>query len=136
MLFVCVENAGRSQMAEAFAKKHGMNARSAGTIPSAQINPTVVDAMRERGIDISSNQPKILTPELIRDARLVVTMGCSIEEACPKPIVAQMQRKLIEWHLEDPKGKPLGEVRKIRDEIESKVRDLSTSTEVLHLLSS
>jgi len=123
-------------MAEAFAKKHGMNARSAGTIPSARINPTVVDAMRERGIDISSNQPKILTPELIRDARLVVTMGCSIEEACPKPIVAQMQRKLIEWHLEDPKGKPLGEVRNIRDEIESKVRDLSTSTEVLHLLSS
>ncbi|TMI49492.1 arsenate reductase ArsC [Candidatus Bathyarchaeota archaeon] len=136
VLFVCVENAGRSQMAEAFAKKHGMNARSAGTIPSAQINPTVVDAMRERGIDISSNQPKILTPELIRDARLVVTMGCSIEEACPKPIIAQMQKKLIEWHLEDPKGKPLGEVRKIRDEIESKVRDLSTSTEVLHLLSS
>ncbi len=136
VLFVCVENAGRSQMAEAFAKKHGMNARSAGTIPCARINPTVVDAMRERGIDISSNQPKILTPELIRDARLVVTMGCSIEEACPKPIVAQMQKKLIEWHLEDPKGKPLGEVRKIRDEIESKVRDLSTSTEVLHLLSS
>ena len=136
VLFVCVENAGRSQMAEAFAKKHGMNARSAGTIPSARINPTVVDAMRERGIDISSNQPKILTPELIRDARLVVTMGCSIEEACPKPIIAQMQKKLIEWHLEDPKGKPLGEVRKIRDEIESKVRDLSTSTEVLHLLSS
>src|SRR5207302_3638470 len=56
--------------------------------------------------------------ELIRDARLVVTMGCSIEEACPKPIVAQMQKKLIEWHLEDPKGKPLGEVRKIRDERE------------------
>jgi len=136
VLFVCVENAGRSQMAEAFAKKHGMNARSAGTIPSAQINPTVVDAMRERGIDISSNQPKILTPELIRDARLVVTMGCSIEEACPKPIIAQMRKKLIEWHLEDPKGKPLEEVRKIRDEIESKVRDLSTSTEVLHLLSS
>jgi len=123
-------------MAEAFAKKHGMNARSAGTIPSARINPTVVDAMRERGIDISSNQPKILTPELIRDARLVVTMGCSIEEACPKPIIAQMRKKLIEWHLEDPKGKPLEEVRKIRDEIESKVRDLSTSTEVLHLLSS
>ena len=136
VLFVCVENAGRSQMAEAFAKKHGMNARSAGTIPSARINPTVADAMRERGIDISSNQPKILTPELIRDARLVVTMGCSIEEACPKPIIAQMRKKLIEWHLEDPKGKPLGEVRKIRDEIESKVRDLSTSTEVLHLLSS
>ena len=136
VLFVCVENAGRSQMAEAFAKKHGMNARSAGTIPSARINPTVVDAMRERGIDISSNQPKILTPELIRDARLVVTMGCSIEEACPKPIVAQMQKKLIEWDLEDPKGKPLEGVRKIRDEIESKVAELSKSTETLHASSS
>src|SRR5207245_11101683 len=123
-------------MAEAFAKKHGMNARSAGTIPSARINPTVVNAMRERGIDISSNQPKILTPELIRGARLVVTLGCSIEEACPKPIVAQMQKKQIEWHLEDPKGKPLGAVRKIRDEIESKIRNSSTSTEALHLLPS
>ena len=83
ILFVCVENAGRSQMAEAFAKKHGMNAQSAGTIPSTRINPTVVNVMRERGIDISSNQPKTLTPKLIRDATLVVTMGCSIEEACP-----------------------------------------------------
>jgi protein-tyrosine-phosphatase len=123
-------------MAEAFAKKHGMNAQSAGTIPSTRIDLTVVDAMRERGIDISSNQPKTLTPELIRDARLIVTMGCSIEEACPKPIIAQMQKKLIEWHLEDPKGKPLEEVRKIRDEIESKVAELSRSTEVLHPLSS
>jgi protein-tyrosine-phosphatase len=123
-------------MAEAFAKKHGMNPQSAGTIPSTRIDLTVVDAMRERGIDISSNQPKTLTPELIRDARLIVTMGCSIEEACPKPIIAQMQKKLIEWHLEDPKGKPLEEVRKIRDEIESKVAELSRSTEVLHPLSS
>jgi arsenate reductase (thioredoxin) len=125
VLFVCVENAGRSQMAEAFAKKHGMNARSAGTIPSTLINPTVVDVMYERGIDISSNHPKTLTPELIRDASLVVTMGCSIE-ACPKPIIAQMQKKLIEWHLDDPKGKPLEEVRRIRDEIEHKIDQLST----------
>src|SRR5437016_11880960 len=123
-------------MAEAFAKKHGMNARSAGTIPSARSQPNVADAMRERGIDISSNQPKILAPELIRDARLVVTMGCSIEEACPKPIIAQMQKKLIEWDLEDPKGKPLEGVRKIRDEIESKVAELSESKEILHALSS
>jgi len=136
MLFVCVENVGRSQMAEAFAKKHGMNAQSAGTIPSTRIHPTLVEVMRERGIDISFNHPKTLTPELIRDASLVVTMGFSIEEACPKPIIAQMQKKLIEWHLEDPKGKPLEEVRKTRDEIESKVRDLSTSTEVLRAMSS
>ena len=125
VLFVCVENAGRSQMAEALAKKHGMNAQSAGTIPSTRINPTVVDVMRERAIDISANQPKTLTPELIRDARLVVTMGCSIEEACPKPIITHMQKKLVEWHLEDPKGRSLEEVRKIRDEIEQKIMELT-----------
>ena len=136
VLFVCIENAGRSQMAEAFAKKHGMNAQSAGTIPSTRINPIVVDEMRERGIDISSSHPKTLTPELIRDASLVVAMGCSIEEACPKPIIAQMQKKLIEWDLKDPKGKPLEGVRKIRDEIESKVAELSKSTETLHASSS
>ncbi len=111
-------------MAEAFAKKHGMNAQSAGTIPSTRINPTVVDVMRERGIDISSNHPKTLTPELIRDASLVVTMGCSIKEACPKPMIAQMQKKLVEWDLEDPKGKSLEEVRKIRDEIERRIMEL------------
>ncbi len=111
-------------MAEAFAKKHGMNAKSAGTIPSTRINTTVVEVMRERGIDISSNHPKTLTPELIRDAGLVVTMGCSIEEACPKPIIAQMQKKLVEWHIEDPKGRSLEEVRRIRDEIERKIVEL------------
>jgi len=111
VLFVCVENAG-------------MSAQSAGTNPSARINPTVVDVMRERGMDVSSNQPKSLTPELIRDASLVVTMGCSIEEACPKPIIAQMQKKLVEWHLEDPKGRSLEEVREIRDEIERKIMEL------------
>ena len=124
VLFVCIENVGRSQMAEAFSKKHLMDAQSAGTMPSTRINPTVVDVMRERGIDISSNHPKTLTPELIRDAGLVVTMGCSIEEACPKPIIAQMEKKRVEWHVEDPKGRSLEEVRKIRDEIERKILDL------------
>ena len=124
VLFVCVENAGRSQMAEAFAKRHGLNAESAGTIPSQRINPLVIQAMQERNIDISKKPSKDLTPDLIRDASLVVTMGCSIEEACPRPIIAQMQKKLVEWHLEDPKGKSLVEVRKIRDEIERKIIDL------------
>ena len=124
ILFVCVENAGRSQMAEAFAKKHGLNAQSAGTIPSTKINPTVVEVMRERGIDISSNHPKPLTTDLIQNAALVVTMGCSIEDACPKPLIAQMQKKLVEWHLEDPKGRPLGDVKRIRDEIERKIMEL------------
>jgi protein-tyrosine-phosphatase len=80
--------------------------------------------MRERGIDISFNRPKTLTPELIRDASIVVTMGCSLVEACPKPIIAQMQKKLVEWHLEDPKGRSLEEVRKIRDDIEHKIMEL------------
>jgi arsenate reductase (thioredoxin) len=111
-------------MAEAFAKKEGMNAMSAGTIPSTRINPTVVDMMRERGVDISSNRPKTLTSDLIRDASFVVTMGCSIEEACPKPMIAQMQKKLFEWLLEDPKGRSLEEVRRIRDEIERKIKEL------------
>jgi len=115
-------------MAEAFARKHGMNAQRSGTIPSARINPTVVDAMRERGTDISSNHPKTLTAELIREASLIVTMGCSIEEACPKPIIAQMQKKLVEWHIEDPKGRSLEEVRKIRDEIEHKIMQLPTQS--------
>ncbi|HYY92574.1 MAG TPA: arsenate reductase ArsC [Candidatus Dormibacteraeota bacterium] len=130
-MFVCVENAGRSQMAEAFARKHGMNAHSAGMIPSKTINPVVVEAMKERGIDISSNHPKTLTPELIRGAGIIVTMGCSIEEACPKPMIAQMQKKLMEWHLEDPKGKPLGEVRRIRDEIEQKITELARTMKPL-----
>jgi len=123
-------------MAEAFARKHGLNAQSAGTIPSSKINPIIVQSMIERAIDISNNNPKTLTPEMIERASLVITMGCSIEEACPKPIIAQMQKKLIEWHLEDPKGKPLEEVRKIRDEVENKVAELSKSEEILHALPS
>jgi len=123
-------------MAEAFARKHGLNAQSAGTIPSSKINPIIVQSMIERAIDISNNNPKTLTPEMIERVSLVITMGCSIEEACPKPIIAQMQKKLIEWHLEDPKGKPLEEVRKIRDEVENKVAELSKSKEILHALPS
>ncbi len=123
-------------MAEAFARKHGLNAQSAGTIPSSKINPIMVQSMMERAIDISNNNPKTHTPEMIERASLVITMGCSIEEACPKPIIAQMQKKLIEWHLEDPKGKTLGEVRKIRDEVENKVAELSKSKEILHALPS
>lgn len=125
VLFVCVENAGRSQMAEAFARKRGLNASSAGTVPSSKVNPVVVEAMRERGIEIGTNSPKMLTSEMINHASLVVTMGCSVEEACPRPMLAQMQKKLVDWDLPDPKGKPIEEVRKIRDEIERRVTDLS-----------
>ncbi len=126
VLFVCVENAGRSQMAEAFARKYGISAASAGTIPSDKVNLSVVQVMKEVGIDLSLVSPKMLTVEMIQQADLVITMGCSVEAVCPRPILVQMQRKLVDWNLEDPKGKPVEKVRSIRDEIERKVRDLST----------
>ncbi|HME19575.1 MAG TPA: arsenate reductase ArsC [Nitrososphaerales archaeon] len=128
ILFVCVENAGRSQIAEAFAKRYGLDAASAGTIPSAGVNPAVVLAMKEKGIDLSSNRPRALTSQMINEACLVVTMGCSVEAACPKPMLAKMQKKLVDWDLEDPKGKPLEEVRRIRDAIEGRVKDLAAGT--------
>jgi arsenate reductase len=126
--FVCVENAGRSQMAQAFAEKYGLKASSAGTVPAARVDPTAVDAMKEKGIDISKNVPKTLTPEMINRASLVVTMGCSVEEVCPRPMLAQMQKKLVDWNLKDTKGKPLEEVRGMRDEIEQRVKDLLNAT--------
>ncbi|HXQ93467.1 MAG TPA: arsenate reductase ArsC [Nitrososphaerales archaeon] len=125
ILFVCVENAGRSQMAQAFAEKYGLNSSSAGTMPSEKINEAVVAAMKEKGIDLSSNKPKLLTIEMINRAALVITMGCSVADVCPKPILAQMQKKLIDWELEDPKGKPFEDVRRIRDDIERRVRELA-----------
>ena len=129
ILFVCVENAGRSQMAQAFAEKLGMKAQSAGTIPSSRVNPVVVEAMRERGIDLSRRSPRILTADMIGNARLVVTMGCSVEEAYPKPMLAAMQKKLVDWQLDDPKGRPIGEVRRIRDEIEKRVRKIAQESD-------
>jgi len=124
VLFVCVENAGRSQMAEAFARQYGADAVSAGTIPSEKVNPVVVEAMKERGINLSDYKPKMLTDKMVEDADYVVTMGCRAVDVCPKPLVVKMEKKLIDWHIEDPKGKPIEEVRKIRSEIESNVVDL------------
>jgi len=124
VLFICVENAGRSQMAEAFARQYGADAISAGTVPSTSVNPIVVEAMNERGINLSTYKPKMLTDNMIEDADYVVTMGCRAQDVCPKPLVVKMQKKLIDWHIDDPKGKPIEEVRKIRTEIESKVIDL------------
>jgi protein-tyrosine-phosphatase len=125
ILFVCVENAGRSQMAQAFAEKIGLKASSAGTVPSSHVSPVVVEAMRERGIDLSRKTPKMLTSEMISGARLVVTMGCSVEEACPRPMLAAMQKKLVDWHLDNPKGRSIEEVRGIRNEIERRVRKIA-----------
>jgi arsenate reductase len=112
-------------MAQAFGEKYGLKSSSAGTVPSGRVNPVVVEVMKEKGIDISRNAPKMLTPEMINRAGLVVTMGCSVAEVCPKPMLAQMQKKLIDWNLTDPKGKTMDEVRKIRDDIERRVIELS-----------
>jgi arsenate reductase len=124
LLFVCVHNAGRSQMAEAFARCYGLKASSAGTTPAPRVNPIVIEVMKEKGIDLASNSPKKLTAEMINGARLVITMGCSVEETCPRPMLAKMQKKLIDWQLEDPNGQPVERVRQIRDEIEHKVLQL------------
>ena len=123
VLFVCVENAGRSQMAEAFGRAYGLEASSAGTVPAGGVNPVVVKVMKERGIALPG-KPKMLTEDMIREADLVVTMGCSVQEVCPKPMVEQMEKKLVDWHIEDPKGKPIQEVKKIGNQIENKVLEL------------
>jgi protein-tyrosine-phosphatase len=128
ILFVCVENAGRSQMAEAFAKKFGKDkfeVFSAGNKPASNVNPVVVEAMKEVGIDISNNKPKLLTAKMALDVDLIVTMGCNDQGICPGPFF----KPTIDWKLQDPKGKPLALVREIRDEIEHKVKRLIEENE-------
>jgi arsenate reductase len=123
ILFVCVENAGRSQMAEALANKYGKDkfiVSSAGNKPADKVNPIVVEALKEKGIDISMNKPKLLTFQMTQDADLIVTMGCNDNGTCPGPFF----KPTIEWKLEDPKGKPIEKVREIRDEIELQVQKL------------
>jgi protein-tyrosine-phosphatase len=123
ILFVCVENAGRSQMAEAFANKYGKDrfvVSSAGNKPAAEVNPVVVEALKEKGIDISMNKPKMLTFQMTQDADLIVTMGCTDQGICPGPFF----KPTIDWMLEDPKGKSIEKVREIRDHIERRVQEL------------
>jgi arsenate reductase len=123
VVFVCVENAGRSQMAEAFANRYGKGklvASSGGVILADRVNPLVVEAMREKGFDISMNKPKLLTSAMTEDADKIITMGCSVEKICPAPLL----KNVIDWDLEDPKGKPMEKVREIRDEIEKRVLKL------------
>lgn len=123
ILFVCVENAGRSQMAEAFANKYGKNkftVSSAGNKPADKVNPIVVEALKEKGIDISANKPKLITFQMAQEADLIVTMGCNDQGICPGPFF----KPTVDWKLEDPKGKTIEKVREIRDEIERLVRAL------------
>ncbi|MBI4304349.1 MAG: arsenate reductase ArsC [Chloroflexi bacterium] len=122
ILFVCIHNSGRSQMAEAFFNhlaKGKAQALSAGTIPGSQILPAAIEAMREVGIAISHQKPKLLTLDMLESADRVITMGCDVEESCPASFVPTE-----DWGLEDPSGKPLEKVRQIRDKIKAQVEEL------------
>jgi protein-tyrosine-phosphatase len=121
VLFVCVHNAGRSQMAAALLARHAgdrVTIRSAGSEPADRLNPAVVAAMREIGIDIAKETPKLLTSELAADADVVITMGCG--DTCP----VFPGKRYEDWVLDNPAGLGLDEVRPIRDEIDAAVRNL------------
>jgi arsenate reductase (thioredoxin) len=117
-LFVCVQNAGRSQMAQAFADALGLEARSAGTAPADAVHPEVVEAMRERGHDVAGRTPHRLEDADAEWADVVVTMGCG--DSCP----VLPGKRYVDWELDDPAGAPPDEVRRIRDEIERRVVSL------------
>jgi arsenate reductase len=121
VLFVCLHNAGRSQMSQAlFERAAGGRHRalSAGTTPGDRVHPEVVEVMREVGIEVSANVPRRLTEELAERADVVVTMGCGDE--CPYI----PGKRYLDWDLDDPKGRPVDEVRRTRDEIDRRVREL------------
>lgn len=122
VLFACVHNAGRSQMAAALFNLEADSAKaraiSAGTQPGPHVHPEVLDAMRELGVDLSTVRPQRLTDELAHQAHVLITMGCG--DACP--VVPGAERD--DWPLEDPKGKPIERVREIREEIRERVRTL------------
>jgi protein-tyrosine-phosphatase len=121
VLFVCVHNAGRSQMAAALLARHGGDAvevRSAGSAPAERINPAVREVMAEIGIDLSAERPKLLTTDAVEAADVVVTMGCG--DACP----VFPGKRYLDWQLSDPAGRGVEDVRPIRDEIDARVRAL------------
>jgi protein-tyrosine-phosphatase len=121
VLFVCVQNAGRSQMAAALlAREAGdrLTIRSAGSMPAQQVHPNVIEAMSEHGIDLSQELPKALTDDAVRSADVVITMGCG--DACP----IYPGKTYRDWDVDDPAGKPLEDVRRIRDDIQRRVTEL------------
>ena len=126
-LFVCVHNAGRSQMAAGFLRElsgGAVEVRSAGSMPADQINPVAVEAMREVGIDITAESPKVLTTDAVRDSDVVITMGCG--DACP----VFPGKRYEDWELADPAGQGIESVRPIRDEIEQRIRGLLASLDI------
>src|SRR6476620_5471450 len=126
ILFVCIQNAGRSQMAEGFFKKYApedYEPLSAGTKPTSEINPIATQAMKEVGIDISKQRPKDITEDMIRNSTKIINMGCMEKDLCPTVFVPN----LVDWGIEDPKGKSIDKVREIRDEIKERVKGLIAS---------
>jgi arsenate reductase len=121
VLFVCVHNAGRSQIAQGWLRHfagEAIEVRSAGSTPADQINPVAVEAMREVGIDITAEAPKILTVDAVRDSDVVITMGCG--DTCP----VFPGKRYEDWNVTDPAGQPLDVVRRVRDEIGERVQAL------------
>ena len=126
ILFVCVENAGRSQMAEGFFREYtpeGYEPISAGTKPTSQLNPVVVQAMSEVGVDIKQQKPKDITEDMVRNSTKIINMGCIDKSFCPTLFIPN----LIDWGIEDPKCKTIEQVREIRDDIEQRVKQLVTN---------
>ena len=124
VLFVCVHNAGRSQMAAGFLRHLAgdrIEVRSAGSMPAAQINPVAVEAMREVGIDIAGQQPKVLATEAVQESDVIITMGCG--DACPY----FPGKRYEDWKLDDPAGQGIESVRPIRDDIKGRVEELIAS---------
>ena len=121
VLFVCIHNAGRSQMAAALLEHHAqgrVRVRSGGSAPADRINPAALAAMKEIGIDMSREHPKLMTDEGVQASDVVVTMGCG--DACP----VYPGKRYVDWELDDPAGKTVAEIRPIRDETERRVREL------------
>jgi protein-tyrosine-phosphatase len=128
ILFVCVENSGRSQMAEAFLKKYAknqFNVVSAGTSPSSNLNSVVVSVMAEIGIDLKNQQSQLLSISMIENSNKIINMGCMDKESCPSLFVKDVD----DWNVNDPKGKPIDDVRKIRDQIKNNILNLLDSLE-------
>ena len=123
ILFICVGNSCRSQMAEGFARHYGggaVDVKSAGTQPASEVASLAVEVMKEKGIDISGQKPEMLTMEMLHEADFVISMGCGVEESCPLPLRSDTE----DWGLDDPVGQPIEVYRKIRDEIEKRVKTL------------
>ena len=125
ILFVCIENTCRSQMAEALFNRYapkGFIAKSAGTSPAKEINPNAIKVMAEVGIDISKNKPKELTSSMINEAYRIINMGCLDKKSCP--LILFDKEKIEDWAIEDPSGKPIEKFREVRDKINDKVIEL------------